>query len=263
MREQLRVVEVVLEDSEAVIVPIGDMHIGTPLFDRRLAEDVIGFIKDTPNAYAVIVGDIINAATKTSISNIYEDVLTPQESKKLAVKLLKPISNKILAVVSGNHDKRIWKESGSDVVEDIAMILGVEDRYDHNGILLQVKTGLYRNRGKLRYTLYMTHGTGGGRTSGSKINVLKRASEIVLADVYIIGHVHTPLFTSDVIHVPAANGKIIEFKRFYVSTASFLRWGEYAEEKMLSPSAAVFPKIVLSGTERRVDVWAGQTLRQK
>ena len=258
----MRYVEVDLGENleEAVIVPIGDMHIGAPLFDRELADEVIGFIKKTPNAFAVVVGDIINAATKNSVSDIYSEVMTPQEAKKLAIKLLKPIGDRILAVVPGNHEKRVWKESGSDIVEDVAMILGIENRYDPAGVLLQIKFGQYRNRGKLRYTMYLTHGTGGGRTSGSKINVLKRASDIVLADVYVIGHVHAPLFTSDVIHVPAANGKIVEFKRFYVSTASFLKWGEYAEEKMLAPSAAVFPKIVLSGKERRVDVWAGQSL---
>ena len=50
-------------------------------------------------------------------------------------------------------------------------------------MLLKIKLGLSRSK-------YATHGWGGGRTRGAKVNNLERLSHIVLCDIYCMAHVH-------------------------------------------------------------------------
>lgn len=244
--------------EKAVIIPIADMHVGAQNFDEKGFIKVRDWIAHTDEAFVVLIGDLLNNATRNSVSDIYSEAVPPQRAKKHVVELLDPIRDKILAVVSGNHDRRIWKESGSDVMEDIALLLGVEKYYDPYGILLVVKVGKHRNGGRINYTIYTTHGTGSGRTAGSKLNVLKRAAEIALADVYVIGHVHSPIVTYDTYFIPDARHRtVVKMPRAFVSVGGFLEWGEYSEERMFPPSLNDVhgtPKIILHGKEKKFEV---------
>ncbi len=233
----------------AYIIPIADLHIGDPLFDEKKFLRFRDWICQTPNTYCILLGDVLNCATKGSVSDIYGEKMNPQEAKKYAVKLLEPIKERILGMVFGNHEKRIWKDSGSDVTEDLSMLLNVP--YGAEGMLLNVKLGEHHNKGRLNYIIYATHGTGAGRTPGAKTNTLKRTSEIVLADIYVIAHVHFAETFADYYFVPDVRHKKIDrIKRQYVSVGSFLNWGGYSEEQMLTPTKTGTAKIMLSGKRK-------------
>lgn len=237
------------EIDYAYIVPISDLHIGDPLFNEEKFKSFVNWILNEPNAYVVLIGDLLDCATKDSVGDVYSATMTVQEAKKYAVKLLEPVKDRILAVVAGNHERRIWKSTGSDVTEDISLILGVP--YDPHGILLNVKVGKYRNNGRLNYTIYVTHGTGASRTIGSKANVLKRASDIVLADIYIIGHIHFTMTFPDYYFVPDVRHRRVEkVKRLYVSVGGFLEWGGYSEDAMLAPTKTGTVRVRLSGERK-------------
>lgn len=246
----MRWIEKDLGDLEYVyIIPISDMHVGDRHFDEKKFMSFRRWIEEEPNAFVVLVGDILNCATKNSVSDIYSEIKNPQAAKKYAFELLKPIKNKIIGMTAGNHEKRVWKESGNDIAEDLAMLL--ECPYDPEGLLLCIKLGQNKTKHRVAYTVYITHGCGAGRTIGAKANVLKRASEIVLADIYIIGHIHFMQSFCDYYFVPdVIHKKVIKQKRLYVSSASFLDWGGYAEEKMLPPSKTGCPRVRLDGTKK-------------
>jgi hypothetical protein len=56
---------------------------------------------------------------------------------------------------------------------------------------------------------------------------------------------------SDYIFVPDTNHKkILQSKRLYVSSGSFLDWGGYAETKILNPSKTGTVRIRLDGTRK-------------
>ena len=196
----------------------------------------------------------MNTATRTSKSDIYTEQLNPHEQLRYTIKLLAPIKDKVLAVVEGNHERRIARDSGINTTELLAEGLGVT--YSPASTLLKITMGRNRKNGKRYcYTLYLTHGTGAGRTAGGKINALRRLREIVLADVYVMGHVHwTASFTENYFVPDVRNNKIDEKTLTFVSTGSFLNWGGYAEEKNMYPNRLGAPRICLYGNTREVEV---------
>jgi len=239
--------------EQAFIVPIADMHIGDPLFNEQAFLELRQWIEKTPNAFVILLGDILNCATKNSISDVYSEELPPQKAKKKALSLLKPIADRILAIIPGNHEYRIWKESGNDITEDLALMLDVP--YAREGILVNVKVGEYRNKGRINYTIYGTHGTGAGRTKGAKVNVLRRLRDIVLADIYVMGHIHETMIFWGAYYVPdVRHSTLTKIPQLFVSTGSFLEWGGYAERGIFEPAGSVVPKIRLSGRQKEFEV---------
>lgn len=234
----------------AYIYPIGDLHVGDPLFNEKKFKEFVNSIKSRDDTYLILMGDLLDCAIKDSIGDTYSAVQNPQQAKKYLIELLQPIKSKILGVVQGNHEFRVWKSSGVDISEDIANALDCP--YNREGLLLNIRLG-HTNNPNIRqnYTIYATHGVGAGRTIGSKTNVMKRASEIVLANIYVIGHTHQPNVFPDTYYVPdVIHKKVIAMTRYYVNGGSFLDWGGYAESKMYSPVPIKAVTIILSGTSK-------------
>lgn len=235
------------------LIPISDLHIGDIYFNEKKFLHLRDYIVQNSNVFVILLGDIFNSATKNSVSDIYSEIKNPQEAKKYAYNMFKPMKDKILGIVSGNHEQRIWRESGSDISEDLALLLGCE--YNREGLFLNIKVGNYKNNGKVNYTVYCTHGSGGGTTVGAKANVMEKTSKIVLADIYIIGHIHGKHSFDDEYIVPDVRHKRLEkIRRLYVGGASFLEWGGYSEQKLMKPYSTGSPKIVLDGTKKEFHV---------
>lgn len=252
----MRIHEVDLGNLEsAYIIPISDMHIGDPMFD---AEKFFGYrqwIQDTPNAYIVLNGDILNTAIKNSVSDIYSEVLSPKEALETAVKIFTPVKDRILCIVGGNHERRIYKETGMDITEILASKLGVH--YAGDECYLKIKigkaVGKHGNGKPIIYTCYQTHGWGAGRTAGAKVNNLAKMADIVLADIYIASHTHFMTGHQDVYMIPdKSSNKLVEVKRTYVSSGAFLKRGGYAVTKGYPHSKLGSPRIRLNGTKKDV-----------
>lgn len=241
-------------DSDSVdIIPLGDFHVGDPRFDEQRFLDLRAWILKNPNVRVVGTGDWLNCALKNSKSDVYAEKLTVQQAKEKVVALLQPIKDRIDCIVEGNHERRVYKETGSDVCKDIAMYLGVE--YAGEGAVLNYKFRPYETKGAINYTMYVVHGFGGGGTIGSKANVINKLDRIIDCDIYCIGHVHAMIAHSlyryypDIIH-----GTIEQKKRLYVSSSSFLQYGGYAEEMGLLPAKLGAPKIHLNGRKKNFHV---------
>lgn len=94
---------------------LSDTHIGDANADINTLKRIINYIKDTPECYCILLGDILNTALKTSKSDIYSETLSIADAQKLAVELLSPIKDKIIAMSPGNHENRVWREVGVDL----------------------------------------------------------------------------------------------------------------------------------------------------
>lgn len=213
------------------LLPVSDLHVGDYNFDAEKFFRYRQWILDTKNAYIILNGDIMNTATKSSVSDIYAETMNPKEALATAEKIFTPIKDRILAIVGGNHERRIYKDVGLDASEFLASKLGV--LYAGDEVYLKIKFGKSRGHGTngkpIVYTVYATHGFGAGRTIGSKVNSLHRLSEIVLADCYIFSHVHTMTAHQDIYKVPDIRAnKLIDVKRTFASSGSFLKRGGYA-----------------------------------
>lgn len=240
------------------IHPMADLHIGDAQCDYKLVLERIEYIKNTNNAYCVLDGDLMDTAIASSIGDTYAANLQPMEQLKHCVKLFEPIKDKILAVLPGNHENRVYKSDGIDLTEIMCSQLGISDRYSPTTALLFIRfgksNGKTHNRPQL-YTAYITHGSGGGRREGGKVNRLADLASIVDADIYIHGHTHLPLvFKESFYRVSSGNSSVALVDKLFVNSAALLNYGGYGDKAGFKPSSKCSPIIYLNGTKH--EMWA-------
>lgn len=243
------------------IYPCGDWHIGDRACDLQFIHKIIDTIRDNENAYCILNGDLLNNATKTSVSDSYAEKISPMEQLNLILTLLTPIKDKILSIEDGNHERRTYRQDGIDLSRIVARELGVEDRYSQEGNLIFLRFGEFPNghkesngSGRLRqpcYTIYATHGSGGGRKEGSKVVRLADVASIVDADIYIHGHSHLPLIMKEsFFRTDIQNSSVRMVTKLFVNTAAALDYAGYAESGEYKPNSKDSPVIHLSGTSK-------------
>ena len=240
------------------LFPMADLHIGDNMCDFKAIQERIEYIKNTPNAYCILDGDLMDTAICTSIGDTYGANLQPMEQLKQCVKLFAPIAHKILAVLPGNHENRVYKSDGLDITEIMCAQLGIPERYSPTTAFLFIRFGGGRSKQHYRkqlYTAYVTHGSGGGRKEGGKINRLADLVCIVDADIYIHAHTHLPaVFKNSFYRVSGANSSIALVDKLFVNTAAALNYGGYGDKAGFKPASKSSPVIYLDGTKR--DMWA-------
>lgn len=96
---------------------LADFHIGDMMCDFKLIKALIEHIRDTPNAYCILGGDLMDTAIASSVGDTYGANLQPMEQLKMCVKLFAPIKGKILCILHGNHENRVYKSDGIDITE--------------------------------------------------------------------------------------------------------------------------------------------------
>ena len=93
--------------------------------DYRLIKERVDYVAKTQNAFAILNGDLMNNATKTSISDSYAELLTPMQQLTKVMDVLTPIKGKVLAINDGNHERRTHNKEGINLTELIARELGL------------------------------------------------------------------------------------------------------------------------------------------
>lgn len=242
-----------------------DLHIGSKRCDFRLIQERIKRVKENDNVYAIILGDVIDNATKTSVGDTYEEALTPMAQVKQATMLFADIKDKILGVVSGNHCARSYKTDGIDLLYFMCAELGIADKYDATACLLFVRFGKqiggHNNNGtvlssgrKICYTIYITHGSGtGGRTIGGKANGLERRGQIIDSDIILTGHTHQALsFRESSYKVDHKNSSAYIAEQVFVNASATLGYENYAENYGMKPNSVVSPVIILDGRRKNI-----------
>ena len=239
-----------------------DEHLGDMCCDVKRLLQRIEYVKNTPTAYCILNGDIIDNATRNSIGDIYTQALTPMEQFHRAVEVFEPIKHKILCITQGNHENRTYRSEGINLSALIAGQLGLAERYTSTSALLFVRLGEYANgnketngSGRLRqvcYSIYTLHGSGGGRKEGGKINRLADLASIIDADVYIHSHTHLPIVMKEAFYrIDPRNSTVGIVDKLFVNTASNLDYeGSYGEYGAFKPSSKETPVIYLSGRKK-------------
>lgn len=245
------------ECKEARLYVIGDLHVGAIEANIKGWEQFTQRILQDKNAYIVILGDMMNNAIKTSVSNVYEEVLRPRDQKRYLVSALSQLTERILCIVPGNHEQRN-KDVDDEPLYDVACKLDLEDMYRPNAAFLKVCFGS-RNAGRKNekplqvYTICCTHGSGGGIYTGAAVNRNERMAMFVNADILAVGHTHKGAITKPArIEIDPYNNSVKMKTTTVISACSWLSYGGYAMRKMLLPSSAQDPEnpqtLLLGGT---------------
>ena len=238
-----------------------DEHIGDENCDLKHLYERIEHVRTTEGAYCILNGDIIDNATRTSIGDIYAQEFNPMLQLARAVEIFEPIKNKVLLITHGNHENRTYVREGINLSQLLANQLGLGAKYTPTSALLFIRFGQdasgkkeTNGSGKYRmmcYTVYVLHGSGGGRKEGSKAVRLAEMASIIDADIYIHSHTHLPLVMKQGFHRTDAKNSTVAFvDKLFVNTAANLGYGGYGEAAEFKPSSKDTPVIYLSGTKK-------------
>ena len=238
-----------------------DEHVGDEHCDMDRLLSRIEYVKNTPNAFCILNGDIIDNATKTSIGDTYTQVFNPMEQLRKAVELFSPIKNKILCITHGNHENRTYKKEGINLSYLMAAQLGLLDKYTPTSAVLFIRFGKVSrghkessgtgNVRRVCYTAYVLHGSGGGRKAGAKAIRLEDMASIVDTDIYIHSHTHLPMTMRQGFHrIDLPNSAVAIVDKLFVNTAANLHYGGYGEAGEFKPSSMETPIIYLDGTKK-------------
>ena len=104
---------------------------------------------------------------------------------------------------------------------------------------------------KMCYTLYVLHGSGGGRKEGAKAIRLADMASIIDTDIYIHSHTHLPMIMKQGFHrIDLRNSVVAHVDKLFINTASNLKYGGYGEAGEFKPSSMETPVIYLDGTRK-------------
>lgn len=241
--------------DELELYPLNDLHIGDPKTDIPLFRKFVKFIQEQPNRKVVCVGDLLNNALKSSVSNVYNETMSPNEQRKWVASELEPIRDRILCMVSGNHEYRSKKDTDLDPIEWIADKLCISAFSDED-MALKISLGKGANGKRITYAIYLTHGNGGGKRPGGALNNLELlAMSFDNVDVVIIGHVHKKIgYKFSTRSFDLYNNVVRQTERLCVVSSSWQDYGGYAARKMLIPGIKGATPIILSGKEKSMGV---------
>jgi hypothetical protein len=226
------------------LFPLGDFHYGSRQCDVGFIQDVVKTIADDPQGYWFGMGDFMENAIIGSKSDVYLQVMPPKEQMEAIVELLKPIAEKGLFAIAGNHEQRSMRVVGLAPEQYICIQLGIPFMgYSCIGTLR-----LNSSHSPKMFSFYAHHNTGGGYTPGGKVNraiALRKIAPTV--DATFTAHVHMTNRMPVTWFEPGETQTIKKTGYDYI-TGSALTWDEsYAEEKAKPASTVEFIKVTLIG----------------
>ena len=232
----------------------GDTHFGDPLADPRYRRFIDRWAHEVPDRYVILTGDLLNCAIKDSKSFSYSEGPVGDAMHEASL-FLSSLGDRLLTQVSGNHDQRVMRSVGIDVVAECT-----PDGMPYDGMesFLTIKVGhnshcSNRERKPISYDVYVTHGVGGGRTDGAKLNNVGRLREIVTADLYVQGHQHDTVIKPKVVYEWSHDKKaIIERQQLCVVTPGGIMRSDhgmqgYAVAKAYAPCSCEVPVVRFDG----------------
>lgn len=214
---------------------LGDIHEGNCNCNHEALKQAVKIIAEDQNAYWIGMGDYIEAITHMgdkrfdplSISreyNINDLKDLPHKQACRVFEILKPIDNKCLALLGGNHEEKYTQYNSSDVYgkfvnmfESNPVKLGYVAFYN----ILLTSGGEDKTRAIIGIAL--NHGVGGGGyLEGYKINKCHQAFKYMYADINVMAHIHQLGKDRKLITTCSARGKLKKQKRIWGLSGCFL-----------------------------------------
>ena len=237
---------------------LADLHIGDPHCDMAFVDAQLKRIREDPYGVVVCNGDLLNTALKTSVSDVYGEILKPVDQISKLIDLLEPIRDRIIGMTTGNHEWRVYRNDGIDIMRIVSRQLGLEDRYNPEGILIFYRFGKgnmhtrHPSNTRQLFVIYATHGSGGGRKEGAKAIRLADMASIVDADIMIHSHTHLPMIMRESYYrVNIAQSCAVRVDRLFVNCGASLDYGGYGQSQEFKPNSKHNPVIHLDPYKAR------------
>lgn len=215
------------------ILNFSDVHIGAKANRLNLLKSFVKEVENDDSAFAVFGGDMIEAITKASVGDPYEQYLNINEQMTECIKIFRPIAHKLIAYAGGNHDSgRTYKTCEFDLSRAIASILKVP--YFRGRGIIDIYCDDMPHR-----TISLTHKYG---KALSRVQILAQVRGVLSYSPFPIhcffsGHNHDA-FIEPIDLIVKESGVGLKTERIFVANAgSFMaRTGTYAELEGYAPT---------------------------
>ena len=226
-----------------------DMHKGSAEFsDRKWRE--FEKLLEPKNAFVMFVGDQHEFATRSSKSDVYTQRIAPHEQKEWWARHMMEYKEKIVSIIDGNHEfNRASRDADMFPLYDIALALGIEDRYRSEACFVDIGVGQRRpgEEKQVRYVGYSVH-------KAQNLTNFGTADAIDGIDFFVSGHTHKPMDKPLGKLVYDAKRKLVAEKSVEnIVSGSFLDYGGYGARGGYRPTSQKLYKLVLSGKEKKIE----------
>jgi hypothetical protein len=261
----VRLIEASDRRNFCYLLPIGDLHCGSPQSDLEKFEGYLRWAKEE-KAYIFCMGDLFDTVVIGGVTSPFGATMGLREAKHYLRDRLRPVKDLILGMIIGNHEARLVKFADCDLIEDLCDDLRVP--YCGFSAVLHIGVGHKPRKHderewegtRVSYQGYMHHTTGGGSTPGGKLNRVYKLTDLFEGADFLVG-AHNHLEAAAPIdryrlHATKEGKSILKVdKVFLIDSGSFLNWdGSYAEQMGLPPSHTGCPRIRLDGLRHDVHI---------
>jgi predicted phosphodiesterase len=233
------------------IVFIGDIHVGHRNAELKIFRNVLNYIQNHESVFWIGMGDYADAIVpqderRFDFDAVDRRLLTPEEQYNFIYESFKPIADRCLGLLTGNHDDVLREKYYHDWVDELAFRLGVF----YGGIASYIRLNFNCSKSCRTLNFYLHHGYYTGRTKSGQINRLESMMASFEADVYAMGHVHELAFTTSQTLYYNRSMKEKEKLKYGILTGGFLRGYvedsiSYIEKRMLRPTRLGSAKITV------------------
>jgi hypothetical protein len=166
----------------SIISVLGDLHFGHPSTHNDRIKQEIEVIKNTPDSYVILGGDVVDGIHWGGASQA-EQSANLDEQHGFARSLFKTLKGRVLAGLSAEHDSKWATKTGPDPYSEFTELTGAPYVRGVAEIDLDV--------GEQNYKIVAQH-KGRGHSMYNKNHPTHRQSRFHLqgADVYINAHTH-------------------------------------------------------------------------
>ena len=234
---------------------IGDMHYGNREFRRNYLRKALLYARQNKCRIG-LMGDVLESVTPaTRLHGHIGQELSIDEQIQMFREDFGHFRDLIDFVLAGNHDYRVFRESGVDnyywaivdwIKEKNPDVVYAEPK---RGIIAVVKAG------DVTYRCYYAHGSYGSTRPEYQIN---KAFEVWDVDLVAIGHIHRylPVWKTQFTVVEDEDGKpyLAVRRRWGVRTGCFVGYTEYAEHTFRAIPEVGAPVITFNSKRYNIEI---------
>lgn len=230
------------EFEEIEIYAIHDLHYGNRQFNLDKWKKLKTEILSKPNRYCVMVGDMMEMAIPNSKSDMFYQTVPPEAQKEWVAYEMGELADRIIAVVSGNHEhNRATKICGLYPLYDACCWARIQDRYRENFAVVDIGVGQRESTTTRQY-----HYVGFFIHKAKELKGWSTVDTLEGFDFMIYGHDHDPKEHARGHLVYDPKNKNVRTKSVEtVNAGSFLTYGDYAARAAYRPPADKMYKLVL------------------
>lgn len=227
------------------IYPLVCLHVGASQCDMTFIRAQIKRIQNDPCARWVYMGDGGECVTMMSKGDIWGQLIGPGGQMEILCDLFKPIADKGLFGIRGNHGNRIYKETGLQFDQQFMARVGVP--------YLGISAGCNIVVNRSSYDLFFHHGIDSGSPLATKIAKAEKFGTFINADAIFTAHSHIAqdLSPSALYEFDNSNQRITTKLRYqYICGTAYDSRSGYAEEKGYSPLLPAWLTVEFDGRIR-------------